>query len=121
MTAAPEGERFPKSARLRTRQEYLRVQERGTKVSAGCLLALALPNRLGTTRIGFTVSSKVGKAVVRNRVRRRLRELARKRRAALPKGLDVVLIARSSAATEDFAGLSRSFDAIVAKLAKEHP
>ncbi len=91
------------------------------KVSVEPLLALALRNELGQTRLGITVSSKVGIAVVRVRIRRRLRELFRKRRAKLPVGVDLVLIARSQAASVDFAALERSFDQIAAKLKRLFP
>lgn len=115
----PRGtERFPKACRLRNRREFLRVQNGGAKVSADRLLALALETGGPTTRVGFTVSSKVGNAVVRNRVRRRLRELYRKRRDALPRGLDLVIIAKSSAAEADFAELGRDFDELSRKLAR---
>lgn len=85
------------------------------------LLALALRNQLGTTRMGFTVSTKVGNAVVRNRIRRRLRELYRQRRAALPPGVDVVIVARTSAPSADFGGLSRAFDQIASRLRSLFP
>jgi ribonuclease P protein component len=111
-----EGERFPKELRLRTRKEFLRVQDKGRKVVAGPLLALALPNGRELTRVGLTVSTKVGNAVVRVRIRRRLRELFRKRRQQLPMGLDLVFIARASAAEADFAELSESFEAVTRKL-----
>lgn len=112
------GERLAKADRLRKRREYLRVQEAGQKVSSPCLTALALPAEEGRTRVGLTVSSKVGGAVVRNRVRRRLRELCRRRRQALPKGLDVVLIARGRAAQASFEELSRSFEEVAQKLSR---
>jgi ribonuclease P protein component len=112
---------FPKEARLRRRSEFLSVQGSGRKVPADCLLALVQPNGGGSTRIGLTVSSKVGNSVVRNRIRRRLRELFRRRRAALPGGLDVVLVARTSAAEADFARLTRSFERIAADLSRGRP
>jgi ribonuclease P protein component len=114
--SAPKGEGFPKSVRLRRRREFLRVQDAGRKVSVDPLLALALPNPAGVTRLGVTVSSKVGNAVVRVRIRRRLRELFRKRRAEFPSGVDLVLIGRSSAATMEFAALSRAFGVVAQKL-----
>lgn len=49
------------------------------------------------TRLGVTVSSKVGNAVVRNRIRRRVKELFRTRRSEMPAGLDVVVIAKQGA------------------------
>jgi ribonuclease P protein component len=119
--AIPRDERFPKSLRLRTRSQFLRVQEQGRKLTAGPLLALALHNGTSTTRIGFTVSTRVGGAVVRTRIRRRLRELFRKRRDQLPAGIDVVVIARASAAESDYEALARAFDSIARKLRETFP
>lgn len=109
---------FPKEARLRRRSEFLSVQEKGLKVPSECLVALVLPRPEGTamTRVGLTVSSKVGNAVVRNRVRRHLRELFRRQRSAFPPGLDVVLIAKGVAAEADQPRLERSFSRVVQDL-----
>jgi len=114
---------FPKAVRLRRRAEFLRVQDRGLKISAECVLLLVLPNERadGLTRAGFTVSSKVGNAVVRNRIRRRLRELYRSRRAGLPKGLDMVFIARNSAATAEWATFVKAFDKVGVELKRKFP
>ncbi|MHB8878378.1 MAG: ribonuclease P protein component [Myxococcaceae bacterium] len=112
-------ERFPKSERLRKRREFLKVQDHGAKVSAGTLLALVQRNDSGVTRLGLTVSNKVGNSVVRNRIRRRLRELYRKRKASLPAGLDLVIIARGSAKDAGFEQLSRDFDAVAARLKRQ--
>lgn len=103
---------FPKEVRLRRRAEFLSVQEKGRKYSAECLMALVLPQATpgARARVGLTVSSKVGNAVVRNRVRRRLRELFRRGQATLPPGLDIVVIARHGAAEADFARLQRSYE-----------
>lgn len=116
--ASPGTARFPKEARLRRRSEFLQVQETGQKISADCLLALVLKNPAGQTRIGLTVSNKVGNSVVRNRIRRCLRELYRTRRPSLPKGIDLVVIARTSAADADFAGLRRAFDKVATELTR---
>ncbi|MDQ3262141.1 MAG: ribonuclease P protein component [Myxococcota bacterium] len=109
-------EKFPKSLRLTTRREFLKVQDRGFKVTAEPLLGLALKNELGVTRLGITVSSKVGNAVVRTRIRRRLREIFRRRRSELPVGLDVVLIARSGAKGADLETFARAFGVIASRL-----
>ena len=114
-------QRFPKSDRLSTRGEFLRVQEGGSKVSVEHLLAVALPNARPVTRVGLTVTKKVGNAVVRNRIRRRLRALFRIRKASLPKGLDLVLIAKSSAKDADHATLARAFDALARQLSRQFP
>ena len=117
----PGGERFPKSLRLRTRPEFLRVQDQGQKITQGPMLLLALKNGRPETRLGITVSSKVGNAVVRVALRRRLRELFRRRRSEWPGGLDVVLIARSSAAGADYATLAKAFDGLSQKLRRLFP
>lgn len=113
---------FDKEVRLRRRSEFLRVQDRGHKITADCLLCLVLPNGRaeGLTRLGLTVSTKVGNAVVRNRIRRRLRELFRLKRANLPRGLDLVFIARPSAAEADWPRLNRAWDRAVKELDKKY-
>jgi ribonuclease P protein component len=115
------GRSFPKSARLRTRREFLKVQDGkdSVQVSAACLLALALPNGTDAKRLGLTVSSKVGNAVTRNRIRRQLREWFRTHIEELPKGHDVVIIARSSAATATRDELAQAFARAAQLLAKK--
>ena len=123
MTDAPaRRERFPKEVRLRRRAEFLKVQETGQKFPSDAFLALVLPNARadGTTRLGLTVSTKVGNAVVRNRIRRRLRELFRTRRERLPRGLDVVLIARTQAAQAEPLALSAAFERLLSGLRKRY-
>jgi ribonuclease P protein component len=116
MAAHAQG--FPKAARLRKRNEFLAVQQgrASVQVSAACLLALALPNGTTTARLGLTVSSKVGNAVVRNRIRRHLREVFRTRIQELPKGIDVVLIARTSAAHASRDDLAKAFGQVSSRL-----
>nr|WP_217917411.1 MULTISPECIES: ribonuclease P protein component [unclassified Myxococcus] len=102
--------------RLLQRREFLEVQEGGQKVPSDCLLALVKRNGRPYSRVGLTVSSKVGNAVVRARLRRVLRELFRKRRMQWPPGLDVVLVARSSAKDASSPALARAFDGVTRKL-----
>jgi len=69
--------------------------------NGGRLVAVrSAPNEVGITRLAYSVSKRVGKAVIRNKVRRRLREIAR----ALPltEGFDIVVTARPAAAAADF-------------------
>ena len=113
--------RFPKSSRLLKRREFLAVQDGGksVQVSSACLLALALPNGTPEPRLGLTVSTKVGNAVTRNRIRRQLREWFRTHIEELPKGHDVVIIARSSAATASSAELQTAFARAAALLMRK--
>jgi ribonuclease P protein component len=112
-------ERFPKESRLRKRADYLKVQEAGFKVSTEPLLVLALRNPNGVTRLGVTISTKVGNSVVRHRIRRCLKELFRKRKDELPLGIDVVFIAKQQAAPGDLTALSRAFDQAVDRLQRK--
>jgi ribonuclease P protein component len=74
--------------------------------NGGRLLALrSVQNDLGWTRCGFVVSKRVGKAVVRNRLRRRLREIVRS--AAVKEGYDLVVSARPEAAAGSFDALKQ--------------
>nr|WP_244221831.1 ribonuclease P protein component [Corallococcus exercitus] len=114
-------ERFPKALRLLQRREFLEVQEGGQKLPSDCLLALVQRNNRAHSRVGLTVSSKVGNAVVRARLRRLLRELFRKHRGQWPPGLDVVLVVRSSAKEASFAQVSRAFDGVTRKLQRLFP
>src|SRR5262249_14051660 len=111
-------EAFPKEVRLLRRRDFLEVQERGKKVTAGPLVGLVAPSPEGKARLGITVSSKVGTAVVRNAVRRRLRELFRKRRDRWPGGMHLVVVARPSAREASFAALERAADSLLTSLEK---
>lgn len=116
MTLAPNNERFPKYLRLVKRSQFLRIQEHGLKVWSHPFVAMVLRNSVGVTRIGITVSKRAGNAVLRSRLRRRSRELFRKRRHLFPKGLDLLLIAQPAMKEADWAFLSRAFDQLAQKL-----
>jgi ribonuclease P protein component len=89
---------FPKQARLRKRPEFLSLSRRGKKVSGPHFLIITKPNERGEARLGVTVSSKVGNAVVRNRLKRLLRECFRRHRHQIVPSQDVLIIARKEAA-----------------------
>jgi ribonuclease P protein component len=90
-------ENFPKTARLRKRPEFLRLSRNGRKVYSANFVVISKNNDLGETRLGVTVSGKVGNAVVRNRIKRLVREFFRRHRPELLPGLDVLVIAKKSA------------------------
>jgi ribonuclease P protein component len=112
--------RFRKSDRLRKRWEYLSVQRRGRKIHLHDLLVIVLP-RQGTRRMGITVSSKVGGAVQRNRIKRLLREVWRRDSEQLPQGLDLVFIAKKRATSARYSGLRSQVRELGKRLGRREP
>lgn len=101
-----EGHKFGKELRLRLRRDFLRIQGRGRKHhSPNFVVASASRPSPGASRVGFSVSRRVGNAVVRNRLKRRLREFFRLHRRELPTARDVVVIAKPGAAKLSYAEL----------------
>lgn len=91
--------------RLRRRAEFLALRK-GKRASRRAFLLQALPNGLDEARVGFTVTKKLGNAVMRNRIKRRLRAAAREVfPSTAPDGFDFNLLARPAAATQPFAAL----------------
>jgi ribonuclease P protein component len=95
-------QRFGRMVRLRARSSFLAVQHRGRRIPGRDLVAYALPRpvleRKERARIGLVVSKKVGNAVVRNRVKRWLREGFRRMARPATTGFDLVVIARPGSA-----------------------
>ena len=105
---------------LKRRGEFKLVFEQGRKFPSHHLILYVYPNGLEQSRLGFVVSKKVGNAVTRNRVKRRLRELFRKLLAADPLSCDIVVVARSTAAEAEFLDLDRSIRRVFAGLKHEN-
>ena len=102
-------ETFPKEARIRKRREYLEVMGQGRKFVTHRLVFFCTAWDSRDARLGVTVSRRVGNAVVRNRVKRRIREIFRRRRTLLPEGLRLVVVARKTSATSDNVALEDDF------------
>lgn len=100
---------LPSGHRLRSNREFQRVYRVG-KSWAHPLAALHVLEQPGERRFGISVSKKVGNAVVRNRVRRRVREILRAALPELKQGFDAIIVARSAAAEADFAALTSALE-----------
>lgn len=85
---------FSGGMRLRRQSQFRAVLSAGIRQSVGPLNVYALPNELGRPRLGLAVSRRVGPAVFRNRVKRRVREAFRLLQHDLPRGYDLVVRAR---------------------------
>ena len=79
------------------------------------LVLYARRNRLAQNRVGLTVGKKLGSAVVRNRVRRRLREIYRLNEMRFAPGWDIVIVARSRCVTAEFDKLTHAFLSLAEK------
>ncbi|HEX3957436.1 MAG TPA: ribonuclease P protein component [Trebonia sp.] len=112
---------LPQQTRMRRPDEFRRTLRSGRRaggaVVAGALLLPvgAVPTDAGP-KVGFVVSRAVGSAVVRNRVKRRLRELMRRRVASLPGGCLLVLRAHPAAAGARQADLAADLDLVLGRL-----
>ena len=114
---APESQQLPAPERLKRRAEFRRLAAQGRKAPMPGLVLQALPRPDdGAARIGFTVTKKIGNAVVRNRTRRRLKEAARLWLAEHPvAGVDLVLIGRAGTRSRDFRKLQDDLRRALAK------
>jgi len=113
-------EKLTRGQRLTRRPDFLAVQERGRRISGSSylLLALARPGALprAGARLGITVSKKVGKASVRNQVKRWVRESYRRMSDLAPLGTDLVVVARAGAVTSGLLGTSTELRGLLGRL-----
>jgi ribonuclease P protein component len=93
--------------RLRRNEDFVRLRREGRTTQNRFLLISVRANGLDHNRYGFVTSKHLGKAVVRNRVRRLLREAVRLRSSRLQTGFDVVLIARQPLVEQPFQSVGR--------------
>lgn len=92
---------FPKSVRLRRQAEFDRVYQANRFAADNVLVIKAARNDSPFTRLGLSISRKVGNAVVRNRWKRLIREAFRRQRGELPPGLDLVIRPKKGAVCDE--------------------
>ena len=106
---------------LTKRDQYSLVYNKGSSWMSNLVVMKALSNKLSLSRYGLSVSKRVGKAVTRNRVKRLLREVLRL--TPLEPGWDIIFIARSGAASANYAELEKSVVGLLSRarlLRREH-
>jgi ribonuclease P protein component len=113
--------RLDRSVRLRVRAEFSLVQDQGRRVATRYLTLLAMPNSLNRDRLGIIASRRLGGAVLRNRAKRRVREIFRRQEpdAIVGRGLrslDLVVIPRREVATIPFNVLEEDFRTALGRL-----
>lgn len=89
--------RFPKAARLRVRREFLALQRRGKRRYSPHFVVILAPAQGTRSRLGITVTRRFGNAVIRNRMKRLVREFFRSHQGALAPAQDILVIPRAGA------------------------
>ena len=109
---------FTKADRILKRREFIALAESGRRVQNGHFIAIFSPNQLGRSRIGITVTKKVGPAVKRNRIKRLVREYFRLSRDHLAGHWDINIIAKRQAADFSSEKTFRLLTDLVARISK---
>ena len=99
--------------RLTRPEQYASVYNEGSSFSSDLLVIRVLPNGLPIARYGFSISKRVGKAVIRNKIKRRLREIVRA--TELVPSHDIVFIVRPAAAGTDYAGMKKAVESLLSR------
>jgi ribonuclease P protein component len=120
-TGAPSDkpQRFQRGDRLKKRYEFRRAQLSGRRIHTPHFLIVVQPNALRNTRLGITVTKKVGSAVERNRIKRVVREVFRRNRELFPASHDLVFIAKRGSAGIDYGSLLSELNRAAKKLRPE--
>lgn len=90
----PQDRSFGPEWRVRSRKDFAAIHAAKVRSESGPLLVYAMPNRLEHCRIGLSVGRRVGNAVVRNRIKRRIREAFRNHRSSWASGYDLLVVVR---------------------------
>lgn len=105
-----------KENRLKKRKEFAYIFKKGESVSSQSLVLVFLPSKLKKYKVGFSCSKKVGKAVVRNKVRRRLKQIVYFNRDKLQVGINYIFVAKPSSSEQTFEKLQREVEYLLGKV-----
>jgi ribonuclease P protein component len=107
---------FPREARLVRRGAFDAVYRAGKRLSSTHFTVFVRNNELALSRFGFSIKKALGGAVMRNRIRRRLREMVRCHRQEIPAGWDIVIHPKSPVGKTPFAALAEELVRVLKKL-----
>jgi ribonuclease P protein component len=101
--------------RLRRNSDFMRVRRFGKTYASPLMVLAFLRNEFDHSRFGFVVSKRLGKAVQRNKVKRRMREATRLRIPKIKSGFDLVLIARRPIAQASYQEIEHTLEHLIKK------
>jgi len=104
---------FPKTARLRVRREFLAIQKTGKRRQSRHFVVITSPAWQHRPRLGITASRRFGNAVIRNRMKRMLREFFRVRQARISPVRDILVIPKSAAKELSFAQIVKELEKVL--------
>ncbi|MCD8198658.1 MAG: ribonuclease P protein component [Phascolarctobacterium sp.] len=106
---------FKKSSRLKSKQKFQEVYNKGRAVIDGMSVLYILPDPTGNVKIGLAVGKKLGCAAIRNRIKRLMREVFRKYKSELKEGHFIIWVARQKLVTADL----KKFEIVFVRLIKK--
>jgi len=109
-------ERLRPIERIRKKKDFLDLYKKGRRLKGKYFNLIFQPTELKYSRLGVVVSKKIGKAVIRNRIKRWFRELFRKNKCFLPGSYDLIFIAREKTAYLSFQELEQEFKLMIGRL-----
>ena len=104
---------LPRAERVRRRPDFERAYDTGARVHARFMTVFFVPNQGVRARFGVAATRKLGSAVIRNRAKRRARELFRRHKVA--DGLDIVIVPRREMLDAPFTSLEADYAAVLAR------
>ncbi len=94
---------------IKKNSDFRHIYAKGKSCVSPYLVVYCRRNRSDINRLGITVSAKIGNAVCRNRIRRRLREIYRLNSSLLRTGFDIIIVARSRSINAEYSGMNDAF------------
>ena len=94
---------------IKKNSDFRHIYAKGKSCVSPFLVVYCRKNRTDINRLGITVSAKIGNAVCRNRIRRRLREIYRLNSSLLRTGFDIIIVARSRSINAEYSGMNDAF------------
>ena len=101
--------------RLRKRYQFSYVYKHAKYYAGKCMVLYALPSKTTDIKVGFAVSKKIGGAIQRNLVRRRLREIVRKQIPTLKQNYNIIVLAKENISQTKFAEQEADFEMLISK------